>query len=369
VTRHSVDEETLDEGVEGLAAAVGANRFPPPIGVVRPKETVTFWTPKQIAEYAPAEVPWIVQGYVAESALTELIGAPKSAGKTTWLMHLVRAVLNGSPFIGQPTKASAVIYATEERFATLRESLSRAGLLSAENLRFVFKHQTRGCRWAELVGRIAQECDGRGLVIIDTLAEFAGLQDDNENTAGGSFEAMDPLKDLAGLGVAVIVTRHQRKAGGPLVEAGRGSSSLTGQADIVLRIKPAEGNAPPGVRELESASRFDETPGLLRIELTADGYVSLGDGGVTAIERAIQEICVAAPNAEAAALTIEEMAATTGLPMTTARAAVKRLHADGGVCRRGRGVKGDPERYWIPFERTRGVRDPNESNESDVEAA
>ena len=39
-------------------------------------------------EMTPAEVPWTVEGYVAEGAITSVEGKPKAAGKTTWVSHL-----------------------------------------------------------------------------------------------------------------------------------------------------------------------------------------------------------------------------------------------------------------------------------------
>src|SRR4029450_8941720 len=58
--------------------------------------------------------------------------------------------------------------------------------------------------------------------------------------------------------------------------------------DILLSIRRADGNGRPTVRVIESLSRFEETPDKLVIELTADGYRSLGDATAFAEQEARQ---------------------------------------------------------------------------------
>jgi hypothetical protein len=56
-----------------------------------------FLTAREIASLAPPEVPWVARPWVASAALTEVEGKIKTAGKTTWVMHLCRSVLEGRP--------------------------------------------------------------------------------------------------------------------------------------------------------------------------------------------------------------------------------------------------------------------------------
>jgi hypothetical protein len=51
---------------------------------------VVFHSAKEIAEATPEEPEWIVQGFLARGAITELDGPPKRAGKTTWMSLLSR---------------------------------------------------------------------------------------------------------------------------------------------------------------------------------------------------------------------------------------------------------------------------------------
>ena len=62
-----------------------------------------FRTAADIANDTPQIVPWIVEGWVAESSLTELDGKVKLAGKTTFLLAMSRKVLDGHLFMGFAT--------------------------------------------------------------------------------------------------------------------------------------------------------------------------------------------------------------------------------------------------------------------------
>src|ERR1039457_100679 len=84
---------------------------------------------RQIASEAPPTIPWIVPPFVASGAITEIDGKVKVAGKTTFVTHFVQSVLNGSPFLGQPTTKTKVVYLTEQLIVSFRAAMERAGLL------------------------------------------------------------------------------------------------------------------------------------------------------------------------------------------------------------------------------------------------
>ncbi|MBI3767813.1 MAG: AAA family ATPase [Deltaproteobacteria bacterium] len=69
----------------------------------RPGGFVLPWkTPAELAADVPAEVPWIAKPWLAAGALTEL-DAKIKMGKTTLAMHLLRCIVDGAPFLGEPT--------------------------------------------------------------------------------------------------------------------------------------------------------------------------------------------------------------------------------------------------------------------------
>jgi hypothetical protein len=97
---------------------------------------------------------------------------------------------------------------------------------------------TGGRSWPEIVAAAVDECKrvAASLLVIDTLAQFAGLTGDRENNSGDALEAMAPLQMAAAEGIGVIVIRYERKSGGDR-DSGRGSSAFAGVVDIVLSLR------------------------------------------------------------------------------------------------------------------------------------
>jgi hypothetical protein len=142
--------------------------------------------------------------------------------------------------------------------------------------------------------------------------------------------------------------RHERKSGGQVGDSGRGSSAFAGAVDIIVSIRRVEGNIRPTIRELHALSRFDETPDVLVVELTEDGYKALGDKAAVAEAEAREAILKAAPTEESEAMSLEDLLETTGVGRTTAQEAIKALLETGELRRAGEGVKGSPYRLWRP---------------------
>ena len=88
------------------------------------------------------------------------------------------------------------------------------------------------------------EQDGPGVLVVDTVGQFSGMTGDEENCSAAALEVLAPLQEVAAQGHAVIVVRHERKGGGVVGEAGRGSSAFTGAADIVVSIRRPKERAP-----------------------------------------------------------------------------------------------------------------------------
>ena len=162
-----------------------------------------------------------------------------------------------------------VVYLTEEAGTTFRQALRRASLDDAKDLHIRSYWDAPGRSWPALVdlaARKVQEVQAC-LLVVDTLTPFAGLRGDSENNAGDALLALQPLQRLAArLPVGVVVARHERKGGGEVGEAGRGSSAFTGGVDIVLSLRRPEGQGRPTVRVIHALSRFSETPDTLAIE-------------------------------------------------------------------------------------------------------
>jgi hypothetical protein len=64
-------------------------------GGVPEERIITFHTAAEIEREGSAEVQWIVRNWVASGSITEVVGKIKLAGKTTFLLNMSRAVLEG----------------------------------------------------------------------------------------------------------------------------------------------------------------------------------------------------------------------------------------------------------------------------------
>jgi hypothetical protein len=332
-------------------------------------KAIPFHTAREIAQETPESVDWLAPPWVAASAITEVTGKAKASGKTTWIMHMVAACLDGGEFLGQQTAETPVVYLTEERPATLREALARAGLLARDDLFFMYWHDTQGVAWPDVVAAAAAKCQqvGARLLVVDTLSQFARLKGDDESAAGAALAALGPLQ-AAAKGLGTLESRHERKGGGEVGESGRGSSAFAGAADVVLKLSRAEGAARPTIRKIEALSRFTETPENLVIELVdsfclsvnlkvvepnetkrpSSHYVALGTETAVALASAKQAVLDILPLSEAEALDRTEIEAQ--LPDTVkAHAltnALRELRDSGEAYYIGEGKKGNPYRYW-----------------------
>jgi hypothetical protein len=52
---------------------------------------------------------------------------------------------------------------------------------------------------------------GAGILVVDTIAQFAGLKGDDENKTGPVLEALRPVQEAAVRGLAVVMVRPFRR--------------------------------------------------------------------------------------------------------------------------------------------------------------
>jgi hypothetical protein len=187
---------------------------------------------------------------------------------------------------------------------------------------------------------------GAGILVVDTMPQFAGLKGDDENRTGPVLEAMRPLQEAAARDLAVVMVRHDRKSGGEVGVSGRGSSAFTGVVDTVMSIRRPEGNTRPTIRKIEALSRFSEVPTELMIELVDGEYRSLGTGTAVVTSEACTKLLEAAPLSAAEAATAEELFEATGVKPTLGHKILGKLVDEGLLERAGKGCKGSPHRFW-----------------------
>lgn len=317
---------------------------------VAAERKLRFLTAREISEMTPEEVGWVVRPYVARGAITEIDGKPKTAGKTTLVSHMVKAVVYGEKFLGEPTTKTGVVYLTEQSSGTFRVVLDRADLLERDDLTVLHWSDTSGFGWEQVVRAAAEEAvaRGAGLLVVDTLPQFARLQGDAENNAGAALAALQPLQEAAAIhNLAVVIVRHERKSGGEVGDSGRGSSAFAGAVDIILSVRRTEGNGNANVRTIQAAGRFDEIPPVQVVELTARGYEARGEGTALTAINARASILKTLPTS-GPGMTLEEIMEATEVGRTTTQDELRKMVNKEEIIREGEGKKGNPYRYWRP---------------------
>jgi Bifunctional DNA primase/polymerase, N-terminal/AAA domain/Primase C terminal 1 (PriCT-1) len=317
------------------------------------RKTLLFKTARQVAEETPADVDWIARPWSAKGAITEIDGKVKAAGKTTFVSHMLAAIVDGKRFMGEPTTKAKVVWLTEQSPATFRKVLERANLTERDDVLVVHWHDAMGMEWEDVArAATAKAVDiGASLLVVDTLGQFAGIKGDGENNAGAAQEAMQPLQEAAAKGLAVAFTRHERKGGGEVGESGRGSSAFGGAVDVIMTLRRGEGNTRASVRVVEALSRFDETPDKVVVELTDQGYRNLGTASAFAekeAQDAIVEILPAKAEHALATADVLDRLSKQGVKRTVGTDALARLTESSTIERLGEGKKGSPYRYYKP---------------------
>ena len=335
---HGVEGVTYGQMTTAQALAYASTR---PDGKAT-RLSCRFRSLDRLFEETSASTVWLAKPYVAEGAITGFVGKPKS-GKTTFVMNLVARVVNGKTFLEHQTTRTPVVYLTEERGVTFRQVVRRSGLDGSEQVSFLYWHDTHGISWPDVVDAAIQECKRieAKLLVVDTLGQFAGLKGDSEYQPGHAREAMRPLQQAASSGLAVLVGHHERKSGGDIVDAMLGSAAFGGAEDLIVGVRRGSQHTR---RELVAVGRFDDTPERIEVELRGGEYVVLGTEKNWA-ERAARDALLALPAVESEAMTLKDIKPDK-VSMSAMKRAASALTQDGKLAFVGRGVKGDPQRFY-----------------------
>jgi hypothetical protein len=327
-----------------------------PKAPAQPVATRYGWmTAQEIREVEEEDIAWYATGFVGNGLITLLDGKAKLAGKTTLLLALVHAVLHGEEFLGQRTTYSPVVYLTEQSGPSFRRNLSRAGLLDRADLHVLMWSRIENPEWPAIVAEACVQARGwgAGVMIIDTLPQFASLRGEDENRSGAILEMMKPLQAAIGGGLAVLASRHDRKSGGEVGDSGRGSGAGTGIADIILHVQRLPGNEVGKERQrlMDTVSRLEETPERMLIELepgtaeTPNVFRLVGDARRVQHEEMRIEILAALPTADHRedAPEFEELRKDLGIRALELRRELNGLIVQGLAAYFGR-----PRRYYQP---------------------
>jgi len=333
---HQFTEEKLRALIEDLSRRY-PRHAPEPLDSKEPK----WITAKQLCTQKAEAIAWVWEGYLAHGMTTLLSARPK-VGKTTLLVHLLRALLRQEPFLGQSSHLDGkVLLFTEEPEALIRHRFLDRGL-DDDELLVIRRFDVR--RWADVLRQIelAIKQEHIALVIIDTLSPFWDVGD--ENDASHVTAALNPLQSLVQQHqVALLLIHHLRKTGGEEGTAHRGSGAILGAVDIGLELYR---HTSATQRRLDILSRLQV--GSVLIELTTTGYHFLGSPSTVKRTDLLQHIEPLLPDSEAEAKTYEELRQQVQPKPseTLIKNVVNALVAQRRVQQRGTGVRGDPFRFW-----------------------
>jgi predicted Rossmann fold nucleotide-binding protein DprA/Smf involved in DNA uptake len=99
---------------------------------------------------------------------------------------------------------------------------------------------------------------------------------------------------------------------------------------------------------IQALSRFSETPSDLLIELTPEGYKTLGAPGDAAKAQVAADFLSVIPKSKRKAKTIEDLVNETEASRAQVQHLLDALMEAGEVARTGKGRKGSPYRYFRP---------------------
>jgi hypothetical protein len=304
-------------------------------------------TVAELRERRPEIAEWICYPYIAEGDVVSFESPPKD-GKTTFVLGLVHAVSAGSVFLGEKTCGGPVLYCTEERVGTFLGALDRTGNHDGAPIHVVLIHEHAwNMKWPEAaaeIARLAAQVKAK-LVVIDTLSKWAGLIGDDEFSAGVAMGVMTPLQHLASCGCAVAVIRHERKAGGAVGQAGRGSTAWTGEMDAVIAVRRIAGEKTQ--RLIAAVGRHDETPEERIVDFSGSEYQMLGDPVDLRRLDEERQVIDSLNYGEAGALPINELRGE--MSRRTAERILGRLIRE-GIVQHGLGASqrgGRPRVYWL----------------------
>lgn len=297
----------------------------------------------------PAEPEWVWPGYAACGSITVLSAAPK-AGKSTLLRGLLRDLYRGGPLApaGEPMRAPTLIVSEETpgHWSRQASSLDLPRELVHLCAQPFFTKPTLA-QWEQAIARIVRSVEELRprLVIFDTLSNLWPVRD--ENSAAEVNAALMPLRAISATGAAVILVHHDRKSGGSNGEGARGSSAIGGFPDALVQLKRYRDQPGDTRRRLSYVGRFEHAPAEVVIDLTEEGYRTLGPSSAVESENLMDRIASVLPE-EGEGLTVAEIRERVdGIGVNRLRMLLHEGAAQGMWFESGNGSRYDPHKYAL----------------------
>jgi len=306
-----------------------------------------FWpeplTAQQLIDLPPDPTRWVWMECLPLRATSALIAKPY-VGKSTFCASLAIAVSRGIEFLGRPTQQGSVLYVyLDGPQDELKENLIRAGLVGTDQVfSYAGKKPDRVIDWIKTV---TMANDVR-LVVIDTAQKFFGFKEDRYEE---KINAMQPMLDLAQeRNFHAMFTYHAAKNSANTVSAlGSTASEANARVSLYLRKKDETDKASLRIFDTDqnTGKRF-ETIGLSD---PGDGFLT-SLGSMYTIE--IKEIAGMALNEirESPGITETDIRELLHCDRTKLSRALNRMVEQRTVERIGRGIRGNPLKYYVAGE-------------------
>lgn len=312
------------------------------------KLSIPSFTTDELNSMAREETPWVIEGIAARGAVTDFFGPAKHGGKTTFITHACASIIDGLPFVGRGVSKEKILYLTEMAPDNWKDYQHHAGIKSGDGLRTVFKKDAWDVPWDSLIAAAGEMCasEGRGVLVIDTFAEFSGIRGTEENNAGDVHEKLSCLRKVAQQhDIAVVMIRHANKEG-----KGRGSSAFEASVDIVVSYKrPDKATSESCARTIDSVGRWSESNFTTNVELTEDGFTDSGNDHHLQFTKAVRAIKAKSPLGRERAVERSALnGGIEGISGSTMNRALDWLVEREELVKIGAGKKGDPHRFYVP---------------------
>jgi hypothetical protein len=311
--------------------------------------------PSDLADAVQPILSWIWHGYLASGRVTACI-SPAKSGKTTLLALLLARFGQGGQLAGLAVAPSRCLVVSEESANDWDARCKRLAI--GQHVQFLCR-PFRGARptdaqWFSLLAQVEtlHRQEALDLVVIDPLATL--LPGYAETCAPRMLDCLLPLQDLARLGPAVWLLHHPAKGKRADGEAARGSSALTGFADILMEMTyRRRARSRDRRRRICAYSRYVETTRHLIVELTADGadyLVRTDDAGKALVQTwpELHDQLAEAGKKLTLQGILEQWPEDLDPPdRSTLSRWLKRAADQGVILRSGSGLRGDPFHYWL----------------------
>jgi hypothetical protein len=216
----------------------------------------------RLAEGRERHVAWALPRIIGRGVVT-LISAPPGLGKGWWIQAWVRAMQDGEPFYGLPTKRlGRILWCTEEGPSVT--DTARRFCIKRGQVTILPREHVRGWDWPDLVRQVRREAWRRGcaIVIFDTVRAWCP---EAEQSNAQAAEVMNLARaELAGSGLAVVFVHHDTKAGGEYGEQVAGPNNLVGSCDVLVALQRVRGQ--DTARRMLVSRRFGDQDLTARLE-------------------------------------------------------------------------------------------------------